>query len=103
MKKFIFYMFISFLSILGITLAVGYYTTMHWTEASFFVGAAGMIISFFFSSSGDGYSKASTAASIAQSGGHYVHENEKPKLSLNPFLIGAVVYFIVSFSFPYLF
>ncbi|MDQ0254840.1 hypothetical protein J2S74_002219 [Evansella vedderi] len=102
MKKYLFYTLLSFLTLLLITIGIGMVTTMHWTEASFFVGAGGMLISFFFSSSGDGFSRASTAAVIESTNGSYVQENEKPKLSLNPFLIGAVAYFLISFLFPYI-
>lgn len=86
-----------------ITYGIDVVTNMYWTDISFFVGALGMVAAFFFSSSGDGFSKASTAATIEQTNGNYLPgENEKPKLSLNPFLIGAITFFILSFFFPYI-
>ena len=103
MKKFLLFVLLSFASLLLLTFGIALVTNLHWKDASFFVGAGGAVLAFFFSSSGDGFSKASTAATIAQTNGNYLPgENEKPKLSINPFLVGAVAYFLISFLFPYI-
>lgn len=103
MKKLVLLIFISVFTLFLISLGIGWFTNIHWIDSSFFVGAGATVLSFFFSSSGDALSNASKAMTIKESHGNYTaDEKEQPALFLNPFLIGALIFFILSFVFPYL-
>lgn len=103
MKKFIRDVFITIVSLFAITFLVSLFIDLSWVDVSFFVGAFSSLAAFLFSSSGDFIANVSTLKTMMYTGEKRLPDEEgESKLSLNPFLIGSVSFFLISFLFPFL-
>lgn len=103
MKKFVRDVIFTMIGLFAITFLLPLFIDMTWVDVSFFVGAISSLIAFLFSSSGDFISRISALKTMMRTGGKNMpSKNEESKFSLNPFLVGSVTFFLISFIFPFL-
>ncbi|WP_042684664.1 hypothetical protein [Caldalkalibacillus thermarum] len=103
MKKYVALTVLHLLLLSFITLLFSRQIGLPWSHTMFFVGGVAIGVAAFYAVSGDFFTKRAELETEHQTRGVYQEQQQKYTVTVNPFFVASLLFFICSFIFPYLF
>ncbi|MDQ0337465.1 phosphate/sulfate permease [Caldalkalibacillus uzonensis] len=103
MKKYAAFLLLHLMILSLITFLLSRQIGLPWSHTMFFVGGVAIGVAAFYAVSGDFFSKRAELETQHETRGVYEERLQKYTITVSPFFVASILFFICSFIFPYLF